>query len=557
MRRSSALFGLALIALVMGAGTANAADTPRLTWERSAMQEVAVDVAISQNIESLELLGQSQTIQFAPQGITQGRQIYHALLPASFPLGEYTVRAYLQDGTSRDFGSVRVIEYQSGGYNPLTDVKTTTTLAVTFFALFATWASRDQGERWEERDRYSGDETTLGKLDLDSVGHTSSERYKHSAGLVSSVALDHWRNESVIRTSKYSTLVSRIISDGGYLQFSLGSLVLFFPLIGVISGALAFSNISGIGFVTTPSLAISLFLVALGALDAGAGFLASVMFGILALTNHYFASAYDIRTFLGLSILWISPALMANNLRSLRRSSLEVGFWDRSADVIIGSVLTGWAVRSIVIGLNGFSHLTLPLSDHATTVGIVAGGVIALRYLIEEYVNRRNPYYMSYLSPEMTHRQHSTARLVSWMLRSILFLFFAISFLGNSWQLWGALALFITPTVLSAIKNSLPNSSLLYQILPVGIPSIIVMTLIGRGYSQFIENFELTPANTTRTIFVLMALPGFIIGLLKLFGRQPKSGDVRWYVRPELRLGYRIFGPVLFIIATGLVTGVI
>jgi len=557
MRRSSALFGLALIALVMGAGTANAADTPRLTWERSAMQEVAVDVAISQNIESLELLGQSQTIQFAPQGITQGRQIYHALLPASFPLGEYTVRAYLQDGTSRDFGSVRVIEYQSGGYNPLTDVKTTTTLAVTFFALFATWASRDQGERWEERDRYSGDETTLGKLDLDSVGHTSSERHKHSAGLVSSIALDHWRNESVIRTSKYSTLVSRIISDGGYLQFSLGSLVLFFPLIGVISGALAFSNISGIGFVTTPSLAISLFLVALGALDAGAGFLASVMFGILALTNHYFASAYDIRTFLGLSILWISPALMANNLRSLRRSSLEVGFWDRSADVIIGSVLTGWAVRSIVIGLNGFSHLTLPLSDHATTVGIVAGGVIALRYLIEEYVNRRNPYYMSYLSPEMTHRQHSTARLVSWMLRSILFLFFAISFLGNSWQLWGALALFITPTVLSAIKNSLPNSSLLYQILPVGIPSIIVMTLIGRGYSQLIENFELTPANATRTIFVLMALPGFIIGLLKLFGRQPKSGDVRWYVRPELRLGYRIFGPVLFIIATGLVTGVI
>ena len=557
MRRSSALFGLALIALVMGAGTANAADTPRLTWERSAMQEVAVDVAISQNIESLELLGQSQTIQFAPQGITQGRQIYHALLPASFPLGEYTVRAYLQDGTSRDFGSVRVIEYQSGGYNPLTDVKTTTTLAVTFFALFATWASRDQGERWEERDRYSGDETTLGKLDLDSVGHTSSERYKHSAGLVSSIALDHWRNESVIRTSKYSTLVSRIISDGGYLQFSLGSLVLFFPLIGVISGALAFSNISGIGFVTTPSLAISLFLVALGALDAGAGFLASVMFGILALTNHYFASAYDIRTFLGLSILWISPALMANNLRSLRRSSLEVGFWDRSADVLIGSVLTGWAVRSIVIGLNGFSHLTLPLSDHATTVGIVAGGVIALRYLIEEYVNRRNPYYMSYLSPEMTHRQHSTARLVSWMMRSILFLFFAISFLGNSWQLWGALALFITPTVLSAIKNSLPNSSLLYQILPVGIPSIIVMTLIGRGYSRLIENFELTPANATRTIFVLMALPGFFIGLLKLFGRQPKSGDVRWYVRPELRLGYRIFGPVLFIIATGLVTGVI
>jgi hypothetical protein len=91
----------------------------------------------------------------------------------------------------------------------------------------------------------------------------------------------------------------------------------------------------------------------------------------------------------------------------------------------------------------------------------------------------------------------------------------------------------------------------------VGIPSIIVMTLIGRGYSQLISNLELSPANATRTIFVLMAIPGFIIGLLKLFGRQPKSGDVRWYVRPNMKLGYRVFGPVLFIIATGLVTGVI
>jgi hypothetical protein len=557
MRRTCALFGLALIALLMGTGTANAADIPRLTWERSAMQEVALDVAISQNIESLELLGQSQRIQFAPQGITQGRQIYHALLPASFPLGEYTVRAYLNGGSSRDFGSVRVIEFQSGGYNPLTDVTTTTTLAVTFFALFATWASRDQSERWKERDRYADDETTLGKLDLDTVGRTVTERHKYSPGLVSSIALDHWRNEKVIRTSKYSTLISRIISDGGYLQFSLGSLVLFFPLIGLIGGALAFSNISGIGFVTTPSLTISLFLVALGAIDASAGFLASLMFGILALTNDYFASAYDVRTFLGLAILWISPALMANNVRAMRRSSQEVGLWERLADIVIGSVLTGWAVRSIVIGLNGFSHLTLPLSDHATTVGVVAGGVLAFRYLVEEYVNRRNPYYMAYLSPEMTHRQHSTARLISWMLRSILFLFFAISFLGNSWQLWIALALFISPTLISVFKSKFPNSSLLYQILPVGIPSIIVMTLIGRGYSHLIGNFELSPATATRTIFVMMALPGFVIGLLKLFGRQPKSGDVRWYVRPNMRVAYRVFGPVLFIIATGLVTGVI
>ena len=113
------------------------------------------------------------------------------------------------------------------------------------------------------------------------------------------------------------------------------------------------------------------------------------------------------------------------------------------------------------------------------------------------------------------------------------------------------------PTVLSLIKSRLPNSTRLYQILPVGIPSVIVLTLIGRGYSHWIESSVWTAADSTRTIFVLMAVPGFIIGLVKLFGRQPKSGDVRWYTRPRFSLMYRIFGPVLFTIAFGLIVGVI
>ncbi len=557
MRRTFASIGLALVALFLGGGAVAAASIPSLTWERSAMQQVAVDVAIASDIVNLELLGQSQTIEFAAQGLTEGRQIYQTLLPATFPLGDYTVRAYLSDGTTRDFGFVQVIEYQSGAYNPLTDFRTTAALFITAFTLFATWSARDESGRWEERDRYADDETTFGKLDLDSVGHKVEGTHKHSAGMVNSIALDHWRNEAVIRFSRYSTMISRLLSDGGYLQFSLGSLVLFFPLLGLLGGALAFHSISGIGFITTPSLTISLFLTTLGVLDAGAGFLAALMFGVLAFTSHFFASAYDIRTYLGLATLWIAPALMANNARSLRRSSLDVGRWERLTDVVVGSLLTGWAVRSIVIGLNGFAHLTLPLSAHATVVGCVAGGVVAFRYLIEEYVNRRNPYYMAYLSPEVTHQQNSSARLIAWILRSILFLFFAISFLGNSWHLWAGLGFFIGPTLLSVLKNRLPNSTLLYQILPVGIPSVIVMTLIGRGYSHWIESSAWSAADSTRTVFVLMAVPGFIIGLFKLFGRQPKSGDVRWYTRPRFSLMYRICGPVLFIIALGLIAGVI
>ena len=558
MRRIFAVIGLALLFGSGAAGIASAASVPHLTWERSAMQQVAIDTVISSNITHLDLLGQSQTLQFAAQGVNQGREIYRVLLPSNFPLGQYSVRAYLADGTTRDYGTVRVIEYQSGGYNPLTDTKTTGKLAVTFFALIATWASgREEKLRGSEANSYAGDQTTLGKLDMESVGRSYSGKRQHTAGMVSSIALDHWRSDATIRSARFSSLFSRLISDGGYLQFSLGSLVLFLPLLGILGGALAFHDISGIGYITTPSLTISLFLVVIGTLDAGAGFLAALTFGICALTSHFFASAYDIRTFLGLGLLWFTPSLMANATRLMRRSAHEIGGWDRLADVLIGSTLAGWGVRELVLSLNGFAHLTLPLAKDANVIGYVAGGVIALRYGIEEYVNRRNPYYLAYLSPESTHGQHSTARLFAWMTRSLLFLFFAISFLGNAWQLWAALALFMAPTLIGVFKSKFPNSTFLFQLLPVGIPSMIVMTFIGRWYSSWIHHSHMSAASSTRTLFVLMALPGFVIGMLKMFGRKAKPGDERWYMRPSMKLFYRLSGPALFIIALGLTTGVI
>jgi len=114
MRRIFAVIGLALLFGSGAAGIASAASVPHLTWERSAMQQVAIDTVISSNITHLDLLGQSQTLQFAAQGVNQGREIYRVLLPSNFPLGQYSVRAYLADGTTRDYGTVRVIEYQSG-----------------------------------------------------------------------------------------------------------------------------------------------------------------------------------------------------------------------------------------------------------------------------------------------------------------------------------------------------------------------------------------------------------------------------------------------------------
>jgi hypothetical protein len=52
-----------------------------------------------------------------------------------------------------------------------------------------------------------------------------------------------------------------------------------------------------------------------------------------------------------------------------------------------------------------------------------------------------------------------------------------------------------------------------------------------------------------QTMFVILAVPGFLLALLGMFGRDPDEGDTRWYQRPSMTGLYRI-GGVAVLIAT-------
>jgi hypothetical protein len=248
---------------------------------------------------------------------------------------------------------------------------------------------------------------------------------------------------------------------------------------------------------------------------------------------------------------------MANATRSLRKSRRDSGLWDRTADVVIGSLLTGWAVKGIIGGLNGLAHLTLPLCAHADLCGAVAGGVILLRYLLEEIASYSHEGYLAYVSPKHLHEQDSFFRLLSWFIRGFLFLFLSVSFFGLSWQLWVALGLFVAPLLIGVVKSNFPNVPMLYQLIPVGIPSIIFMTLIGKFYSGWVDTLDISAEDKARTIFLIMSIPSFIFMILKAFGRKPRKGDVRWYMRPQFNYFYKLVGPIFLIIAMGMTLGVV
>ena len=306
-----------------------AAGATTLTWERSQMQQVEIDPLISTQIANLDLIGQGQTLQFSKSGVTSdGREIYQVLIPTSFELGSYSVHAVMQDGSFKDFASIRIVEYQSAAYIPLTDTATITTLSVTLFTLLAVWGLSDEPARRKE-DEYAEDQTTFEGADGGELGRGASDSRVHRKGLISSTYLDQLRSVATITTNRFSPLLSRLIADSGYLQFSLGALVLILPVIGGLLGALAFQDISGIGSISTPSLTICLAIIILGSFDAGAGFIAALVFGLCALTSDRFGNVYDVRTFMGIAILWFTPSFIANSTRALRKSRKDSNIWER------------------------------------------------------------------------------------------------------------------------------------------------------------------------------------------------------------------------------------
>jgi hypothetical protein len=553
--RKSFYFVAALFAFIAGPlsiSTAFAAPSG-LTWERGRYQTVEIDTAISPNISHLDLIGSGKTLTFTSANVKVNRTTYQVLIPSDYPIGNYSVRAYFQDGTTLDYANVKVVEYQSEGYNPAADYKRTAGIALTLFTLLALWS----GNTGLDVNSSSSSQTTYEGIESNKIAGKLRKKEEYSKGLISSIGLDQFRSNSTIKIGRYSPLGSRLMADGGYLQYSLGSLVLFFPALGVALGVLAFHDIHGIGHITTPSLAISTSLIVLSCLDSGAGFIGFVTFAILTTSSHFISNPYDFRTLLGLAILWIAPAMMASGTRPLRRTVKEVGFWERSTDVIVGSLIAGWGVKNLVLALDGFAHLKLPLDSHAAICGIAAGLTLFVRYLIEDYVSFKNHAYLNYLSPSTIHEQDSNFTILSWFLKGILYTFFAVSFLGIHWELWAALVLFMIPNILKEYKENFRNSSLLFQILPVGIPSVVIMLLINRGYSHWIESQNYGPVDKTRIIFVLLAIPGFLISFLRLFGRSAKTGDDRWYMRPKMSVAYKTAGPLVLGLAIAMTLGVI
>ncbi len=327
-------------------------------------------------------------------------------------------------------------------------------------------------------------------------------------------------------------------ADGTYLRAILGSAWLLAPVAGLALGVLALQDTGG--DAVPPAAALTIAIAVLGVLDATAGFVAVLTFtvGVVALGG--VDSNPHLRLMLGLGALWFVVPVLAGAVRPLRREptrSLEES-WDRAADFVIASLIGAWAVQKIVLALPGLAGVELPLTEYANTAAYAVLGALVLRLCLETVAAHLYPKRLDIAEPGELPDPSALLRLGATALRMVVFVFFAYIVVGTSWQLWVGAALFVIPQALAVFEERMPNSPGLFRALPKGLVELVLMLLVTTAVGALListmnENAETFIANS----FVLLSLPGFVLSLLQLFGRD---GD-----EPKIGWGKRIAGVAL------------
>jgi hypothetical protein len=234
-----------------------------------------------------------------------------------------------------------------------------------------------------------------------------------------------------------------------------------------------------------------------------------------------------------MAAIWFAVPLIASAARPLRRvppADAQERF-DRLGDVVIISLIGAWAVLKMIGGLPGLSGYELPLADRAGDVALAVLVALVVRVGLESVAAHAYPSRLADVSPPKIPWSSSRQRLVATGLRTAVFVFVAIAFLGNCWQLWVGAVMFCVPQVLKIYEDRFPNVPGLYAVLPRGVVKVLVFLVIGKLLGTWLEGRMDDPLALIAAGFVLLSVPGLVESVLSLFGREGREVEPNWGVR--------------------------
>ncbi len=341
-------------------------------------------------------------------------------------------------------------------------------------------------------------------------------------------ATDRLSSSLPARLVRRSPLIARVVADGTYLRAMLGSASLLVLLAGPILGIAAISDTGGDAL--PPAATLTIAIAVLGVLDAAAGLFAVVIFfgGVLLLGG--VESNADLRTLLGLSALWFVVPVLAGAARPLRRPPTRglAQTWDRAADFVIASLIGAWAVKNIVEALPGLAGLQLPIAQYADRAAYAVLVALVLRMAAETVTSHLYPKRLTAAEARELPEPSALQRLGACLVRATIFIYFAIVVVGSSWQLWVGTALFAIPQILSVYEDRLPRLPAVSRALPKGLVELVVMLLVVTVLGALLVDAYGDSPDFLATAFVILSIPGFVLSVAALVGRDGDEPEMDW-----------------------------
>jgi hypothetical protein len=128
------------------------------------------------------------------------------------------------------------------------------------------------------------------------------------------------------------------------------------------------------------------------------------------------------------------------------------------------------------------------------------------------------------------------------------------TFVGFNLPLLIGTILFIMPNVaILRVGHLIPKSRTLHFVLPKGALRIVVMTIVGTLFARFSENLFTDPQVFLTWGFVLLSIPGFILGIVTLISDDKDASTLR-----EDKVGkwvYRVVGVYVFYLIVQIAQG--
>ncbi|MFM8531686.1 MAG: hypothetical protein ACKOD2_18830, partial [Ilumatobacteraceae bacterium] len=283
------------------------------------------------------------------------------------------------------------------------------------------------------------------------------------------------------------------------------------------------------GTLGLPAVWLLALLLVLATFDALSGGVAALSFTVVSAGFGALGDRSDVRTVLGIWVVLLSPSLIGNVVRPLRRvvHESDVARRERALDYVMGPVGTMFAVAALVQVLNGLSGTVLAGDGDITAVKWTLWVAMLARLALEDRAVHSFPERLRSVQPADMPGQSAPWGVLGAAVRFGLYLFVSEPFFGLGKATVASAVLLTLPFFLTPWDDSLPNSAVISRWLPRGFLRFAILLLVGGWLGAALLGDSPT-ADTVRSMTPWLFVPSAVLGLLDHVGRAGSPWPDTW-----------------------------